>query len=69
MSTEWRKARPGYEYRLTGYGLEFSRIRVKFEKNYVNRKQYEKKVPVSWLENGYVTESKINEQNTDELDG
>ena len=54
----WQKARIGYKWTLTEYGLEFARIRAKFEKNYVHRGQYEEKVPTTWVENGYVKETK-----------
>lgn len=55
---EWKKARIGYHWVLTDYGLEFTRVRSKFEKNYVHRDQYAVRVPLSWVEKGYVKESK-----------
>lgn len=58
MGVEWKKARIGYKWALTELGLEITRVRSKYEKNYVNRKAYEQKVPVTWVEVGYVREVK-----------
>lgn len=39
---------------LTELGLEMGRIRCKFENEGRLKKQYEKVVPESWVNNGYV---------------
>ena len=59
----YKKAREGYKWALTENGLEISRIRAKFEKTYHNRQAYEKQVPISWYDNGWVTE--VRKENTD----
>lgn len=56
MGVEWKKARIGYKWALTELGLEITRVRNKYEKNYEHRKEYEQKVPVTWVEAGYVRE-------------
>lgn len=64
----YKEARPGYKWALTLNGLEISRIRAKFEKASLNRVQYEKKVPTTWADNGYVREVRIDGNDVCELD-
>ena len=49
------RAKEGYKFVLTDYGFEITRIRVKFEEK-SSRLRYEKAVPKSWIDNGYVKE-------------
>jgi hypothetical protein len=54
----YKAAKKGYKWALTGTGFELGRVRNKFEKDYPQRTLYEKKVPVSWFEKGWVVEMK-----------
>lgn len=55
----YKSAKKGYKWTLTSRGLEIGRVRNKFEKNYPQRTNYEKKVPVSWADNGWVVEVEV----------
>lgn len=56
MSCKWIPAKTGKKFVVTELGGEDARIRSKFEANYVNKRQYEKRVPESWIAKGYVME-------------
>ena len=49
-------AKPGMKWQLTELGFELGRVRAKYEMSYSHRTQYEKQVPASWVEKGYVSE-------------
>lgn len=51
-------ARKGYIFALTELGVEQPRIRAKFNKDHSLYKQYQRCVPVSWVEKGWVKEIK-----------
>ena len=55
---KWIKAKDGNKFTLTAFGAEDSRIRAKYEIHHPNYKQYQKSVPSSWIEKGYVKEVK-----------
>lgn len=52
------RAKEGYKFSLTEFGVEEPRIRTKFETGSVTLAQYEKAVPKSWIDKGYVKEVK-----------
>ena len=56
MSCKWVNAKPGKKFVLTELGGENARIREKYKAGYSNRLLYEQKVPVNWVEKGYVRE-------------
>ena len=51
-------AKYGYKFILTDKGKENTRIRQKFDPDYINREQYKHSVPVKWVNQGYVVEVK-----------
>lgn len=56
MGVKFVRAREGKKFVLTAAGGEISRIRAKFETTYERKFVYEKTVPQSWVDNGYVRE-------------
>ena len=56
----YTKARHGYKFALTAYGIENSRIRAKFADDYPRKDTYTYTVPQAWIDKGYVQEVKIN---------
>ena len=56
MSTQIKRARDGYVYRITYVGRQIKSIRDKFIDCPQGR--YKKQVPKSWVTNGYVEEVK-----------
>ena len=56
MSCKWVEAGIGKMFVLTELGGEEPRIREKYKAGYENKQLYEKKVPVNWIEKGYVRE-------------
>lgn len=52
------RAKEGYKFSITAFGAEESRIRTKFEIGSTTLLQYEKAVPKSWIDKGYVKEVK-----------
>ena len=56
MSCKWVEAGIGKMFVLTELGGEESRIRDKYKVGSANKKLYEQKVPVNWVEKGYVRE-------------
>lgn len=60
MAVRFQKAKHGYQFVLTEFGMEVSNIRAKFSDT--NKKnQYLHSVPVSWITKGYVVEVKEGE--------
>lgn len=60
---KYKSAKLGYKFVLTEKGFEVPRVRGKFEKNSPHRSIYEKKLPASWYDNGWVTETKMEDDN------
>ena len=58
MAVKYQKAKEGYKFALTPDGLNDSRIRAKYEENAKMRKRYECSVPITWIEQGLITEVK-----------
>ena len=54
--TEWVRVHEGYIYQLTEDGKKIGRVRVKYEHENSNYKQYLYNVPKSWVSNNYVKE-------------
>lgn len=50
------KAKQGYKFALTEFGLEQAHVRAKFEEKHPLFSQYQKSVPKAWVEKGYVEE-------------
>ena len=50
------KAKQGYKFVLTEFGLEQSHVRAKYEDKHPLNKQYKRSVPQAWIEKGYVEE-------------
>lgn len=63
MACEWMEAKEGYKWILTEFGKKDGRIAAKFEDDYRNKFQYERKVPESWFRFGYVKQVKIDGKN------
>lgn len=55
---KWIRAKEGHRYTLTALGAEDSRIRAKYEISNPNYSQYQRSVPSSWIDKGYVEEVK-----------
>lgn len=49
-------AKLGRKWTPTLVGLEQGKVRAKYELDSKSRQQYEKQVPASWVEKGYVQE-------------
>lgn len=52
---EFAYLQPGYHWELTAAGKAIGRVSAKFEETNKNYKHYQKSVPKSWLEKGWVT--------------
>lgn len=59
MACKWMNAKEGYKWTLSDFGRRDLRIAAKFEDDYCNKAQYERKVPESWFRFGYVKQVKI----------
>ena len=53
---KFAKAKSGKKFVLTASGGAIPRIRAKYEVTYERKFVYEKTVPQSWIDNGYVRE-------------
>ena len=51
-------AKDGYKFAISEFGLEHGHVRRRFEETSMLKKQYERSVPESWIEKGYVEEVK-----------
>lgn len=56
MKITYKKAQKGMKFCLTLFGAEKEYVRSHFECGFKNKSMYERKVPVTWVEKGYVME-------------
>ena len=59
MACTYVLAEDGYKWTPTEAGLKENRIAAKYRKDYVQQKQYNKKVPESWVKQGWVKQVRI----------
>lgn len=56
--TTYKRATIGNKFCVTELGFEIGRVRTKFENSSQLKNQYERCVPSSWVDNGWVEEVK-----------
>jgi len=59
MKVKYKKAGIGKMFAITEFGLEHSYVRDKFVQGFKLRYKYQKSVPETWVEKGYVTEVNV----------
>lgn len=56
MKVKYAKAMAGKKFTLTEFGFEQAHVRSKFEYGFKLREKYQKSVPETWVQKGYVVE-------------